>query len=53
MNEMKSVIYFDPKDSIGDRNRKFNEWMDRNHNSAVADKAVPNAKETRKLLANY
>lgn len=46
---MKSVIIFDPKDSDEQTANKFIDWL-RNNQSAVADKYVPNAEQTRALL---
>ncbi|MEN2765656.1 hypothetical protein [Ornithinibacillus xuwenensis] len=45
---MKSVMVFDPKDSQAETERKWVEWNQ--HKSAVQDKAVPSAEETRKYL---
>ncbi len=45
---MKSVMIFDPKDSQAETERKWLEWND--HKSAVQDKYIPTAEETRKLL---
>jgi len=45
---MKSVMVFDPKDSQEETERKWIEWNQ--HKSAVADKYVPTAEETRKRL---
>lgn len=50
--DMKSVMIFDPKDSDEETVTKFANWMRDNHYSAVGDKAVPNAEETRAYLAN-
>lgn len=49
---MKSVMVFDPKDSD---EQTATQWMDwtRNKRSCVADRAVPNAEETRKYLRQY
>jgi hypothetical protein len=46
---MKSIMVFDPKDTDEQTLTKFQEFVRDNH-SAVGDKAVPNAEETRKLL---
>lgn len=46
---MKSVMVFDPKDSREETNRKWVKWNQ--HKSAVGDKYVPTAQETRKYLA--
>ena len=47
-HNMKSVMIFDPKDTD---EQTANKWIDWNRNkSAVADKHVPNAEETRKML---
>lgn len=48
--EFSSVMYFNPSDSQEQRWNKFNDWIDRNHNSAVQDKAVPGVEETRAFL---
>lgn len=45
---MKSVMVFDPKDTDEQTATKFADWI--RDNSAVGDKAVPNAEQTRKLL---
>lgn len=45
---MKSVMVFDPKDSQEETECKWIEWNQ--HKSAVGDKYVPTAKETRKSL---
>jgi|GEM_PF-1812072 len=45
---MKSVMAFDPEDSQEETERKWLEWNQ--HKSAVADKYVPTAEETRKRL---
>lgn len=44
---MKSVMMFDPNDTDEQTATKFMDWS---RESAVGDKAVPNAEETRKLL---
>jgi hypothetical protein len=47
-NNMKSVMIFDPKDTD---EQTSNKWIDWNrHKSAVTDKYVPSAAETRKML---
>ncbi|MFD2658041.1 MULTISPECIES: hypothetical protein [Bacillaceae] len=45
---MKSVMVFDPKDSQEDTEHKWMEWN--RHKSAVSDKYVPTAEETKKRL---
>lgn len=45
---MKSVMVFDPKDSREETERKWVQWN--RNKSAVQDKAVPSAEETRKYL---
>ncbi|WP_176481825.1 hypothetical protein [Paucisalibacillus globulus] len=45
---MKSVMVFDPNDSQTETERKWIEWNQ--HKSAVQDKAVPTAEETRRYL---
>jgi len=45
---MKSVMVFDPKDSQEETERKWIAWNQ--HKSAVGDKHVPTAKDTRKYL---
>ena len=47
---MKSVVVFDPKDTDEETANKFINWM-RGNKSAVLDKHVPNAEETRKMLS--
>jgi len=48
---MKSVMVFNPKDSDEQTATKFMDW--KRDNSAVGDKAVPNAKKTQKYLNRY
>ncbi|MUV38142.1 hypothetical protein JNUCC1_01973 [Lentibacillus sp. JNUCC-1] len=43
---MKSVMVFDSKDSQEETERKWIEWN--RHKSAVGDKYVPTAEETKK-----
>lgn len=45
---MKSVMVFDPKDSQEETECKWLEWNQ--HKSAVGDKYVPIAEETKKRL---
>lgn len=45
---MKSVMVFDPEDSQEETERKWVEWN--LNKSAVQDKVVPTAAETRKYL---
>src|SRR5699024_10341924 len=45
---MKSVIVFESKDSQEETERKWAEWNE--HKSAVGDKYVPTAEETKKRL---
>ncbi|WP_175618796.1 hypothetical protein [Virgibacillus halodenitrificans] len=45
---MKSVMVFDPKDSQEETERKWVEWNQ--HKSAVSDKYVPTAEETKKKI---
>lgn len=45
---MKSVMVFDPADTDEQTATKWMDW--KRDNSAVGDKAVPNAEQTRKLL---
>lgn len=47
---MKSVMVFDSKDSQKETERKWIEWNQ--HKSAVGDKYVPTAQETRNYLAD-
>lgn len=47
---MKSVMIFDAKDSDEQTLSKLNEWWSYNKISALADRNVPNADETRKML---
>ncbi|WP_199860640.1 hypothetical protein [Oceanobacillus damuensis] len=49
VNGMKSVMVFDPKDSDEQTATKFANWM-RDNKSAVGDKAVMTATETREYL---
>ncbi|GGB63719.1 hypothetical protein GCM10011409_45980 [Lentibacillus populi] len=46
---IKSIMVFNPKDSDEQTATKFMDWM-RDNKSAVGDKAVPNAEQTRILL---
>lgn len=48
---MKSVMVFDSADTDEQTANKFIEW--RRDNSSIGDKYVPNAVETRKMLARY
>ncbi len=50
LSGMKSVMIFDPNDSELETERKWKNWWKHNKQSAVADKYVPCAKETRKML---
>lgn len=50
-HNMKSVMTFDPKDNDIETANKFIDWL-RDNKSAVADKYVPNVKETRKSLCS-
>lgn len=47
---MKSVMIFDPKDTDEQTANKWINWTRDNGISAVGDKNVPNAEETRKYL---
>lgn len=47
---MKSVMIFDPKDSDEQTANKFISWIKNNHKSAVGDKYVPTAEQTRAML---
>lgn len=47
---MKSVMIFDPSDNDEETVTKWMNWM-RDNKSAVADKHVPNAEDTRKYLS--
>lgn len=47
---MKSVMIFDTRDSDEQTLSKLNEWWSYNKTSAVGDRNVPNAEETRKML---
>lgn len=53
VHNMKSVMVFDPKDSDEETVTKFMNWIRDNKISAVGDKAVPNAEETRAYLNQY
>lgn len=46
---MKSVMVFDPQDTDEQTATKFVDWI-RDNKSAVGDKAVPNAEQTRIYL---
>lgn len=46
---MKSVMTFSPSDTETERANKFINWL-RNNKSSVADRNIPNAVETRKML---
>lgn len=48
---MKSVMVFDPKDTDNETATKFMNW--KRDNSAIGDKAVPDAKKTQKYLRRY
>lgn len=48
---MKCVMIFDPKDSDEETVTKFMRWLRDNKGSAVGDKYVPDAEETRRLLS--
>jgi len=48
---MKSVMAFDPKDTDEQTATKYMDWMRDNKISAVGDKAVPNAEQTRIYLS--
>lgn len=50
---MKSVMVFDPVDSDEETATKWMDWQRDNGISAVADRAVPNAKDTQKYLRKY
>lgn len=52
MLNMKSVMVFDPQDTDEQTATKFMNW-ERNKRSCVADKAVPNAEDTREYLRKY
>lgn len=47
---MKCVMIFSPEDSDNETVTKFMNWIRDNKGSAVADKYVPDAEQTRKLL---
>jgi len=49
VKNMRSVMVFDPNDSDEETVTKWAKWI-RDNKSAVADKYVPNAEETRKML---
>lgn len=48
---MNSVMFFDPKESREETDRKWVKWWNHNKTSAVLDKFVPGVEETRKYLA--
>lgn len=49
LREMKSVMVFDSHTSQDETDRKWVQWY-ASTRSAVRDKAVPNAVDTRKML---
>jgi hypothetical protein len=49
---MKSVMVFNPQDTDEQTATQWMEWT-RNKRSSVADRAVPNAEDTRKYLRKY
>lgn len=51
IENMKSVMVFDPKDTDEQTATKWMNW--KRDNSSVGDKAVPNAKQTREMLRSY
>lgn len=53
MLNMKSVMVFNPHDSQQETENKWVQWNEFNKRSCVADRAVPNAEETRKYLNQY
>ncbi|MBN6206244.1 hypothetical protein JYK21_07255 [Ralstonia pickettii] len=53
--QMKSVMTFDSKDSQAETERKWLQWFEdtRPNKSAVGDKAVMTAEETRAYMRKY
>ena len=51
LSGMTSVMIFSPDESQEETDRKWGRWLKDNHQSAVADKYVPCAAETRKMLS--
>lgn len=47
---LKSVVMIDARDTRDERLTKFSEWLTDNKPSAVGDKYVPDADETRAYL---
>lgn len=45
-------MYFDPNKTREQRADEFMNWRKQNGMSAVGDKAVPNAEETREYILN-
>lgn len=50
LKDMTSVMVFEASDSQAMTNEKFDKWLRQNKRSAVGDRNVPCAVETRKLL---
>lgn len=46
------VMVFDPADTEQETFNQFSDYLISNH-SAVGDKYVPNAEQTRKMLSEY
>lgn len=53
VKNMKSVMVFDPDQTEEETANLFIGWLKRNKYSAVADRNIPNADETRRLLEKY
>lgn len=51
LGNMKSVMIFSPDDTQEETDKRWEKWLrDNNQVSAVGDKYVPNAAETRRML---
>lgn len=50
LKDMTSVMIFDAADSQAVTDAKFDKWLRQNKISAVGDKNVPTAADTRKML---
>lgn len=53
VQEMKSVMVFDPKDSDEETVTKWMNWNRDNKTSSVVDKAVPGVEATRSYLRQF
>lgn len=50
LKDMTSVMIFEASDSQAVTNEKFDKWLRQNNRSAVGDRNVPCAAETRRML---